>query len=111
MYESCVTSISDYAGEVIGFTQFERSVQLQARAIRAYLGLPRNSCRVGVLSEVNWLLPEYRTCLKMIRQYNRILKMDEERLTKKVYNWDRLLNISNVVSSRSSEIKGILYGR
>ena len=109
MYESCVTSITDYAGEVIGFTQFERSVQLQARAIRAYLGLPKNSCRVGVLSEVDWLLPEYRTRLKMIRQYNRILKMDEGRLTKKVYNWDRLLNNANVVSSWSSEIKSIFY--
>ena len=54
---------------MIGFTQFERSVQLQARAIRAYLGLPKNSCRVGVLSEVDWLLPEYRTRLKIIRQY------------------------------------------
>ena len=35
--------------------------------------------------------------------------MDEGRLTKKVYDWDRLLNISNVVSSWSSEIKSILY--
>ena len=79
LYESCVTSINDYAGEVIGFSQYERSVQLQARAIRAYLGLPKNSCRVGVLSEVDWLMPEYRTRLKMIRQYSRILKMDEGR--------------------------------
>ena len=37
LYESCVVSINDYAGEVIGFTQFEQSVQLQAGAIRAYL--------------------------------------------------------------------------
>ena len=109
LYESCVTSINDYAGEVIGFLQYERSVQLQARAIRAYLGLPKNSCRVGVLSEVDWLMPEYRTRLKMIRQYNRILKMDEGRLTKKVYDWDRLLNNANVVSSWSNEIKTIFY--
>ena len=109
LYESCVTSINNYAGEVTGFTQFEQSVQLQARAIRAYLGLPKTSCRVGVLSEVDWLLPEYRTRLKMIRQYNRILKMDEGRLTKQVYKWDRSLNDKNVVSSWSNEIRTIFY--
>ena len=109
LYESCVSSISDYAGEVVGYTQSEQSVKLQARAIRAYLGLPKNSCNVGVLSEVDWLLPEYRTRIKMIRQYNRILKMDDGRLTKKVYKWDRLLNDSNAVFSWSNEVKATFY--
>ena len=83
LYEACVTSIVDYAGEVTGYTQYSRSVQLHARAIRAFLGLPKNSCNVGVLSEVDWLLPEYRTRIRMIRQYSRILSMSDSRLTKK----------------------------
>ena len=99
LYEACVTSISDYAGEITGHTQYSQSVQLHTRAIRAYLGLPKNSCSVGVMSEVDWLLPEYRTKIKMIRQYSRMLNMDEGRLTKKVYLWDRTLNNQNVVSS------------
>ena len=45
----------------------------------------------------------------VIRQYNRILKINNGRLTKKVYNWDRLLNNANVVSSWSNEIKAIFY--
>ena len=44
LYDACVTSISDYAGEITGHTQFNQSVQLHLRAIRAYLGLPKNSC-------------------------------------------------------------------
>ena len=72
LYDSCITSISDYAGEVTGYTQYGKSVQLQSRAIRAFLGLPKNSCSIGVLSEVDWLLPEYRTRLRMVRQYNRM---------------------------------------
>jgi hypothetical protein len=85
------------------------SYTLHTRAIRAYLGLPKNSCSVGVLSEVDWLLPEYRTQLKMIRQYSRILNMDNSRLTKQVYLWDRSLNDSNTISSWSSEVKHVFY--
>ena len=109
LYDACVTSISDYAGEVTGHTQYSQSVQLHVRAIRAYLGLPKNSCSVGVMSEVDWLLPEYRTKIRMIRQYHRMLKMDESRLTKKVYIWDRSINNRNVVSSWTNEVKNIFY--
>ena len=109
LYDSCVTSISDYASEITGHTQYDHSVQLQTRAIRAFLGLPKNSCNMGVLSEVDWLLPEYRTRLKMVRQYSRLVRMENERLTKKVYLWDRSLNNGNVISSWSSEVKNTFY--
>ena len=109
LYEACVTSISDYASEITGYTQYEPTVQLHTRAIRAFLGLPKNSCNVGVLSEVNWLLPEYRTQSKMVRQYSRLVCMDNSRLTKKVYMWDRSLNDADEMSSWSSEIRNIFY--
>ena len=109
LYEACVTSISDYCSEITGYTQYEPTVQLHTRAIRAFLGLPKNSCNVGVLSEVNWLLPEYRTQIKMVRQYNRVVNMDNSRLTKKVYLWDRSINDAGEMSSWSSETKKIFY--
>ena len=109
LYDSCVTSISDYASEITGYTQYDHSVQLQTRAIRAFLGLPKNSCNMGVLSEVDWLLPEYRTRLKMVRHYSRVVRMDNGQLTKKVYLWDRSLNNGNVISSWSSEVKNTFY--
>ena len=64
---------------------------------------------MGVMSEVDWLLPEYRTKIRMIRQYHRMLKMDESRLTKKVYLWDRSINNRNVVSSWTNEVKNTFY--
>ena len=107
LYDACVTSIADYSGEVFGYNQHQPTLNLHLRAIRAFLGLPKNSCNVGVLSEVDWLLPQYRTRIKMIRMFNRISKMDESRLTRKVFNWDRHLNDTNVISSWSSEVKNI----
>ena len=109
LYEACVTSIADYSGEVTGYTQYDRSVQIHTRAIRAFLGLPKNCCNVGVLSEVDWLLPEYRTKIRMIRQYNRILNMGDDRLTKKVFLWDKSWNNRGLVSSWTNEIRDIFY--
>ena len=83
-------------------------IKLHLKAIRAYLGVPKNSCNVGVLSEVDWLLPEYRTRIRMIRQYSRMLNMEDSRLTKRIMLWDRRLNSSGTVSSWSNEIKLIL---
>ena len=110
LYNACVTSIVDYGGEVTGFTQYDPSLQVHLKAVRAFLGLPKNSCSVGVLSEVDWLLPEYRTQVRMVRQYNRILRMDNNRLTKKVMLWDRYLNERNEVQSWSGEVK-IIFER
>ena len=107
LYNACVTSIVDYGGEVTGFTQYDPSLQVHLKAVRAFLGLPRNSSSVGVLSEVDWLLPEYRTQVRMVRQYSRILRMDDNRLTKKVMLWDRYLNDRNEIQSWSGEVKSI----
>ena len=108
LYETCVTSISDYAAEVTGYSQYQPTLDLHTRAIRAFLGLPKNSCSVGVLSEVDWLLPEYRTQLKMIRQYSRMVSMDNSRITKKIYLWDRSLNEANILSW-NREVKSVFY--
>ena len=107
LYDSCVTSITDYSSEVIGYDQHPSTLAVHSRAIRAFIGLPKNSCSVGVLSEVDWLLPQYRTRVRMVRLFNRIVKMGENRLTKKVFLWDKQLNDSNQLSSWSSEIKSI----
>ena len=69
--------------------------------------MPKNACNVGVLSEVDLLLPEYRTRVQMIRQYHRMVCMDDSRLTKRVYLWDKALNDREIVSTWSSEIKNI----
>ena len=53
LYEACVTSISDYGSKIPGYTQYDPTVQLHTRAIQAFLGLPKISCNVGVLSEVD----------------------------------------------------------
>ena len=95
LYETCVTSISDYGGEIFGYTEQASSLNLHLRAIRAFIGVPKNAARPGILSEVDWMLPKFRTKIRMIRYYNRLLKMPENRLCKKIPNWDKSVNLEN----------------
>ena len=105
LYNTCVTSVSDYSGPVTGYLQYDSTLKIHLRAIRAFLGVPKNACNVGVLSEVDLLLPRYRTNIQIIRQYHRMICMDDERLTKQIFLWDKALNDSNLVSTWSNEAK------
>ena len=107
LYNACVTSIADYSGAVTGFDKYDSAMKLHLRAIRAFLGVPKNVCSVGLLSEVDLLLPQYRTNIHMIRQYHRLLCMDDSKLAKQIYLWDRALNENNIVKTWSTEVQYI----
>ena len=107
LYNACVTSIVDYSGPLTGFDKYDSSMKLHLRAIRAFLGVPKNVCSVGLVSEVDLILPQYRTNILMVRQYHRMLCMNNSKLTKQIYLWDRALNESNIVKTWSNEVQDI----
>lgn len=109
LYQSCVISVSDYSAAVVGYSEYSSSEKLHLRAIRAFLGAPKNAPNAGVLSEVGWLLPQFRTRLTMVKYYHRLLNMDAHRLAKKVFSWDQRLNREGTIQTWASEIKSILY--
>ena len=87
----------------------DSTYKIHLRAARAYLGLPKNVASPGLISELDWLIPQYQTQAKMIRHFGHILKTDDNRLLKKIYVWDKYLNESKKIVSWSSEVKSILY--
>ena len=107
LYNACVTSVSDYSGPITGYQEYDSALKIHLRAIRAFIGVPKNACSVGILSEVDLLLPHYRTKLQMVRQYHRMVCMQDSKLTKQIFTWDRLLNERNIVNSWSNEIRDI----
>ena len=107
LYNSCVTSVADYSGPITGYLQYDSTLQIHLRAIRAFLGVPKNACNVGVLSEVDLLLPHYRTRIQMVRQYHRMVCMEDDRLTKQIFKWDKTLNDRGIVSGWANEVKMI----
>ena len=107
LYEACVVSVLDYSAAIYGSKEYQSATNVHLRAVRSFLGTPKNVCRAGVLSEVDLLLPHFRAKLQMIRFYHRLLCMDDSRLTKKVMLWDRTMNEAHVVNSWSNDVKSI----
>ena len=109
LYQACICSISQYGSEVIGYQKFDSQLKLQLRAARAYLGLPKNVTSSGLLSEVDWLLPQSQSHVRMIQYYHRIMCTPSNRLMYQVYKWDRKLNDQGLIKTWTSEIRSILH--
>ena len=108
LFECAVCSVSDYGAEIWGFDSKESTNKIHLRAARSFLGLPKNATSAGVLAEISWPEPVYRAQVRMIRQYFRILKMDNNRLTKQIYLWDKSFFETQNVQTWSSEVRSIL---
>ena len=78
LYDTCVVGVTGYCATLTGYVSYASLEKLQVRAIRTFLGLPKNSCSSGV----TMLIPKFRTQISMIRQYHRVMKMSDNRLTK-----------------------------
>ena len=107
LYEACICSITDYASEVIGYREYLPVEKVHNRAIRAFLGLNKHAAVPGMRAEIGWMEPRARSQVKMIRMYHRLINMPDNRLTKKVFLWDRSMSEEGN-STWSNEVKSIL---
>ena len=85
LYNACVTTVKDYAHEVIGFQEYSGSTKIHNNALRSYLGVGNSANLCGIRSEMAMLEPKSRTQIKMFRFYMRMKNMSDDRLTKKKF--------------------------
>ena len=83
LHQTCVSSISQCGSEVFGFSNYESYFKLYLRAARTFLGLPKTVTSFGLVSEIDWLLPQYETQIKMIRYLDRLYRTSGNRLLAK----------------------------
>ena len=107
LYDCSCTSVSDYGSEIWGFSPREAIIKIHLRAARSYLGLPKNVTKVGVLSEINWVEPVYRGQQRMVRQFLRVSKMNDTRLTKQIVNWDQKFSTKFNFQTWYSEVQNL----
>ena len=88
MFNSCVVPVIDYCSGIWGFKQFNKIDTLQNRAIRYFLGVHRFTPILAINGEMGWTLSIHRRWVNMIRLWNRLISMDDNRLTKCVFNSD-----------------------
>ena len=87
MINSCVVRVINYCSGLWGFKQFNKIDTLQNRAIRYFLGVHRFTPILAINGEMGWTLSMYRRLVNMIRLWNRLVNMDDNRLTKCVFNF------------------------
>ena len=105
LYEQGVIPITDYCSSVWGFSNPSFAEKIQNRACRYFLGVHSKTPLHVLQGDVGWLKPKYRIYLNILKYYNRLIKMDHDRLTYRIFEHD-LQNITN--DSWCGELEKIL---
>ena len=94
LYEQGVIPITDYCSSVWGVLNPSFAEKIQNRVCRYFLGVHSKTPLHVLQGDVGWLKPKYRIYLNILKNYNRLIKMDHERLTYRIFEHD-LQNITN----------------
>ena len=86
LFECCIAPIMDYAGGVWGYKPNECLDKIQIRVLSCYLGVNRYAPIAGVEGDMGWVTPRIRRQIEMLRLWNRLVSLGEERLIRQVYN-------------------------
>ena len=87
LFEAGVVSVVNYGASIWGGSKFPKCDTVMNRAIRYFLGVHRYAPIPGIQGEMGWLSLKYLRYIAMTRLWNRLLKMDDNRLTKKMFTW------------------------
>ena len=64
------------------------SDMVQLKAIKSVLGVHKFASNISVLGDMGWCPARIRRCLCVLRYWNRLILLDEKRLTKKIFQSD-----------------------
>ena len=88
LYNTGVKSILEYGSEIWGYQHDKVGQRVQYRAIRYFLGVHKTAPLLGLESEMGWLNLKYYYHLSILRFWNRLMKMNQSRLTRRIFEWD-----------------------
>lgn len=92
LYNSMVESVLLYAAGVWGFEETKECKAIQNRAIRYFLGVHKYTTKLAIEGDMGWDSCLTKQRCEMVRLWNRLTQLPEERLTKKIFNWSRMQN-------------------
>jgi hypothetical protein len=107
MYESMVDPIIFYGAGVWGTKNFHQPVTIQNRAQRLFLGVHKYACNEAVNGDMGWRSASAKQQLWVLRLWNHLCEMDEDRLCKKFFNIDHKFKRSNWSAGVKKMLKSI----
>ncbi len=91
LIDSCVIPILSYGSGVWGQKYYKTCEDVILRACRFYSGVHRLSPIPGIQGDFGWLDCRSRWIIETARLYNRFIKMDNSRINKRVFLYDKAL--------------------
>jgi hypothetical protein len=88
LIHNCVFPVLDYCSTVWGDKKYQQLDNVQNRAIRYYLGVHRFAPVAAITGDVGWLASRYRRWSNMLRYWNRLISMENGRITKVIFEED-----------------------
>ena len=88
LYVAGVVPVLEYAAGVWGYVKGDEIQYIQNRAMRYFLGVHRFCPIAGMQGDMGWATPKLNRFLPIVRLWNRLLLMSDDRLTKKIFHWD-----------------------
>jgi hypothetical protein len=88
LFYSCVIPVVDYASSIWGFKKFQSLDNIQNRAIRYFIEVHRFAPTLAIYEDAGWIPSQYRRWINDIRYWNRVLSFDNERITRKAFEFD-----------------------
>ncbi len=89
LIDNCVAPILLYGSGVWGMKAFKCCEDVLLRACRFYSGVHRLSPIPGIRGDFGWLDCKSRWKLESIRLYNRLINMENNRLNKTIFMYDK----------------------
>lgn len=89
LYDACVSPILNYASGVWGFKDSKIANSIENRAARCFLGVPKFAPILAVQGDMGWLPGSIRHKCEMIRLWNRLVDLSEDRINMKVFIWSK----------------------
>ncbi len=95
LFDNCVIPILLYSSGVWGQKYYKVCEDVILRACRFYSGVHRLSPIPGIQGDFGWLDCKSRWVIESARLFNRFIKMDNERLNKKMFLYDKSIDAEN----------------
>ena len=104
LFNCSVAPVLEYSSEVWGYRENLQCERIQQRACRYFLGVHPKTPILALTGDMGWVPVHIKRHRNMLRYWNRLVQMDDHRLTKKVFLYD----VFKCDNNWSSEIKCIL---
>jgi hypothetical protein len=93
VWKALVRPKVEYGAEIWGGGDWEEGEKLQRNMGKRILGLKESPTNEAVRGELGWWSLKARRDMMRLRFWRKILKMGQERLPKKVYEWELRLGV------------------